>query len=433
MQRSQVHGPPPIPTLHFLSSPDASAAGLPPRPASRSTGGSPLMEYERIHEPLPRRQSGGFSPAKLRAMLRGLEKHQRNNGEDTSPEANDSGELDDRRSLECSTSTEMSSNSGHRSRNRAPDDDSFDSESSSSGPPTVKRSTTVAALLPPFSRPTPSKWDDAEKWISSPTSNRTGRAGPTAGTVPKKSALAFPEHGGRPPAVAKVVTDVPTNAGPLVKNSDGLAHPDLLKPAHNASIVDGPAPAVRSVSMRDMGTEMTPIASQEPSRTATPIIISTPTSSRTPTPQRTTEFSVSNIDSNKMEMSEEELQISTRQEIMDLGERENRAADWQEAEKAKYLARFQREEAKIQAWENLQKAKIEAEMKRIEAKIERKRAREQDRLASKLAAVSHRAEAKREAAEVRRNQEAARTEEQAAQIRETGHTPTSFSCWCWCL
>jgi len=29
-------------------------------------------------------------------MLRGLEKHQRSNGEDTSPEANDSGELDDR-------------------------------------------------------------------------------------------------------------------------------------------------------------------------------------------------------------------------------------------------------------------------------------------------------------------------------------------------
>ncbi|WVZ55219.1 hypothetical protein U9M48_005910, partial [Paspalum notatum var. saurae] len=425
----------------------------------------PLMDYERIHEPLPR-QSGGFSPAKLRAMLRGLEKHQRN-GEDTSPEANDSGELDDQRSLECSTSTEMSSNSGHRSRNRAPDDDSFDSESSSSGPPTVKRSAAVAALLPPFSRPTPSKWDDAEKWISSPTSNRTGRAGPATGTVPKKSALAFPEHGGRPPAVAKVVTDVPTTtSGPLVKISDGLIQSDLLKSAQGASVVDEPAPAVRSVSMRDMGTEMTPIASQEPSRTGTPIVASSPTSSRTPTPQRTTEFSASNIDSNKKEMSQEELQINTRQEIMDLGQRlgktniaawaskeekaaahltntttdnpvainrETRAADWQEAEKAKYLSRFQREEAKIQAWENHQKAKIEAEMKRIEAKIERKRAREQDRLANKLAAVSHRAEAKREAAEVRRNQEAARTEEQAAQIRETGHAPSSFSCWCWCL
>ncbi|XP_062217000.1 uncharacterized protein LOC133917062 [Phragmites australis] len=422
------------------------------------------MDYERIHEPLPR-QSAGFSPAKLRAMLRGLEKHQRN-GEDTSPEANDSGELDDRRSLECSTSTEMSSNSCNRSRNRAPDDDSFDSESSSSGAPTVKRSAAVAALLPPFSRPTPSKWDDAEKWISSPTSNRTGRVGASTGTVPKKSALAFPEHGGRPPAVAKVVDEVPTNTRALVKNSDGLTQSDLFKPAQSASIVDEPAPAVRSVSMRDMGTEMTPIASQEPSRTGTPIIASSPTSSRTPTPQCTGEFCISKIDSNKKEMSEEELQMNTRQEIMDLGQRlgkttiaawaskeekatanftntiadksvdinrETRAADWQEAEKAKYLARFQGEEVKIQAWENLQKAKIESEMKRIEAKIERKRARQQDRLANKLAAVSHRAEAMREAAEVRRSQEAVRTEEQAAQIRKTGHMPSSFSCWCWCL
>jgi hypothetical protein len=126
--------------------------------------------------------------------------------------------------------------------------------------------------------------------------------------------------------------------------------------------------------MRDMGTEMTPIASQEPSRTATPIIASSPTSSRTPTPQRTAEFRVSNIDPKKIEMpEEEEVQMSTRQEIMDLGERlgkttiaawaskeeksaarftdttaykavdigrENRAADWQEAEKARYLARY---------------------------------------------------------------------------------------------
>ena len=148
---------------------------------------------------------------------------------------------------------------------------------------------------------------------------------------------------------------------------------DLFKPAQSPPIVDEPETAIRSVSMRDMGTEMTPIASQEPSRTGTPIIASSPTSSRTPTPQRTTEFSLSNIDSNKKEMSEEELQINTRQEIMDLGQRlgkttiaawaskeekatahltssttnkvvdinkEARATDWQEAEKAKYLARY---------------------------------------------------------------------------------------------
>lgn len=153
----------------------------------------------------------------------------------------------------------------------------------------------------------------------------------------------------------------------------GVTQPDSFKPAQCASIVDEPAPVVRSVSMRDMGTEMTPIASQEPSRTGTPIIASSPTSSRTPTPQRSVEFSIGEIDSSKMEMSEEELQLNTRKEIMDLGQRlgkttvaawaskeekatanfknatadkaveidrETRAADWQEAEKAKYLARY---------------------------------------------------------------------------------------------
>uniref|UniRef100_A0A453J6G2 Remorin C-terminal domain-containing protein n=1 Tax=Aegilops tauschii subsp. strangulata TaxID=200361 RepID=A0A453J6G2_AEGTS len=95
--------------------------------------------------------------------------------------------------------------------------------------------------------------------------------------------------------------------------------------------------------------------------------------------------------------------------------------------------RFQREEVKIQAWENHQRAKIEAEMKSIEAKMERKRAREHDRLARKLASARSRAEAKREAAEARRSQEAERTDEQAAQIRKTGHIPSSISCWCWCL
>ncbi|CAM0870336.1 unnamed protein product [Alopecurus aequalis] len=397
-------------------------------------------------------------------MLLGLEKHQ-HGSEDTSPDANDSGELDDRRSLECSTSN--STSAGNRSRNhRAQDDDSFDSESSSSGTATaVKRSAVVSALLPPFSRPTPSKWDDAEKWISSPTANRTGRS--AAGIPPKKSAFAFPEHGAGPPAVAKVVAEVPRNAtGALAGNSVGFTQPESFKPAESTPIVDEPEHVIRSVSMRDMGTEMTPIASQEPSRTGTPVIASSPTSSRTPTPQRSVEFGVSNVDSSKMGMSEEELQLNTRKEIMDLGERlgkttiaawaskeeratanfanvpadkaveidrETRAADWQEAEKAKYLARFQREEVKIQAWENHQRAKIEAETKRIEAKMERKRAHEHDRLARKLASASRRAEAKRAAAEARRSQEAVRAEEQASQIRKTGHIPSSFSCWCWCL
>ncbi len=208
-----------------------------------------------------------------------------------------------------------------------------------------------------------------------------------------------------------------------------------------------------SVSTRDMGTEMTPIASVEPSRTATPVRATTPNlgspiNSRPSTPDRasivlsSTTTSANNKNnnscasrrshgagamggkttttskqqecssdgiqstsssSNKLPLSGKELQAKTRQEILALGTqlgkpniaawatkeeeeadaakalkasveleevRKNllasRAAAWEEAEQAKYAARFKREEAKIQAWENHEKAKAEAEMRRIE-------------------------------------------------------------------
>lgn len=137
--------------------------------------------------------------------------------------------------------------------------------------------------------------------------------------------------------------------------------------------------------MRDIGTEMTPIASQEPSRTGTPVRATTPirspTSSRPSTPQRTapnsnpTDSADCHVDSKNAQLSAKELQMKTRREIMVLGQQlgktniadwaskeeeetdasvslktvsvdqaaksviETRATAWEEAEKAKYLAR----------------------------------------------------------------------------------------------
>jgi len=135
--------------------------------------------------------------------------------------------------------------------------------------------------------------------------------------------------------------------------------------------------------MRDMGTEMTPIASQEPSRTGTPVRATTPmrspNSSRPSTPPRSspastlTDLHSDNLNLNKNELSEKELQMKTRREIMVLGTQlgkmniaawaskeeedkdastslktkaeppksvvEARASAWEEAEKAKYMAR----------------------------------------------------------------------------------------------
>lgn len=154
---------------------------------------------------------------------------------------------------------------------------------------------------------------------------------------------------------------------------------------HSATTIIPPPSTARSVSMRDMGTEMTPIASQEPSRNGTPVRATTPirspTSSRPRTPQRTTAASSptdppnNHLDLNN-KLSEKELQMKTRREIKALGTQlgklsiaawaskeveekaastsfknvgvkqaaknviEIHAAAWEEAEKAKYMARL---------------------------------------------------------------------------------------------
>ncbi|KAL2473827.1 uncharacterized protein Fot_49563 [Forsythia ovata] len=93
-------------------------------------------------------------------------------------------------------------------------------------------------------------------------------------------------------------------------------------------------PSIRAVSMRDMGTEMTPIPSQEPSRTATPVSASTPLrspiSSIPSTPRRgepaptptehsfghASQYSTAN---GKKESSELDQKLKTRREIVALG------------------------------------------------------------------------------------------------------------------
>ncbi|XP_011624687.1 uncharacterized protein LOC18437710 isoform X2 [Amborella trichopoda] len=269
---------------------------------------------------------------------------------------------------------------------------------------------------------------------------------------------------------------------PLVDSEVTLSRHDSSTSVHSATTCIPPPSTVRSVSMRDMGTEMTPIASQEPSRTGTPVRATSPMrsplSSQPSTPGRAAPTSSPvdagdnvldyNLDLSKNEMTEKELQMKTRREIVALGTQlgktniaawaskeeedkdastslktldverpgrsviETRAAAWEEAEKAKYMARYKREEIKIQAWENHQKAKTEAEMRRIEVEVERMRGRAHEKLMNKLAAARHKAEEKRAAAEAKKNQQAARTAQQAEYIRRTGRIPSSLVCWTWC-
>ncbi|GMI72978.1 hypothetical protein like AT1G30320 [Hibiscus trionum] len=234
-------------------------------------------------------------------------------------------------------------------------------------------------------------------------------------------------------------------------------------------------PAIRSVCMRDMGTEMTPVTSQEPSRTATPVEAATPlrspASSIPSTPRGGAPTSMPLDDESlhpngKKELSEQEKKLKTRREIVALGvqlgkmniaawaskddkenntsvdathmkelgqmEYEERAAAWEEAEKSKHTARYKSEEIEIQAWESRQRAKLEAEMRRIEAKVEQMRAQAEAKMVKKIAMAKQRSEEKRAAAEARKNRDAERTSAQAEYIRQTGRMPSShYMCCGW--
>ncbi|KAI4297285.1 hypothetical protein L6164_037179 [Bauhinia variegata] len=356
-------------------------------------------------------------------------------------------------------------------------------------------------------RPMSSKWNDAEKWIMNRQIIQSGyskKNGAQANRVPASSLVRVaPESANYDKFPNGKVTEtkrvdfcqpashlgfekfsfLPSEAlhgrNPMADSfpqSKDLKEVTELDSSHSRSTDNTTAmPGIRSVAMRDMGTEMTPIQSQEPSRTATPAgstPLRSPISSMPSTPRRGApaptplDLTTDEDSHNKMQLSQEELKIKTRREIAALGvqlgkmniaawaskdeqdkrksspkmkveehnriEFEKRASSWEEAEKSRHTARYKREEIKIQAWESQERAKLEAEMRRIEAKVDQMRAQAQAKMVKKIAMARQRSEEKRAAAETRRNREAERTTAQAEYIRQTGRMPSSnFVCCGW--
>ncbi|KAL4336169.1 hypothetical protein GQ457_07G017390 [Hibiscus cannabinus] len=336
---------------------------------------------------------------------------------------------------------------------------------------------------PGFGKPTPSKWDDAQKWL---VGMSRGRNKSQPKTTPRNSnaddrrliapvpqteqdcsssegeGSAAQETNGLPMA-ATAVAAMPSEYQDETKqvHCDESIRRINYKPANQNS-----ASVVRSVCVRDMGTEMTPVASQEPSRTTTPIRAMSP-SARSPitsgssTPiqyhheQPCGESRQANATTSTEAMAEHETNGAARgngsnglhkqesriheNDNSDQASKQNtlesQAVAWDEAECAKYMARYKREEMKIEAWENHEKRKAEMQMKKKEVKAERMKARAKEKCANKLAATRRMAEEKRAHAESKLNEKAMRTSERADYIRRTGHLPSPFSfklpslCW----
>ncbi|CAL9771888.1 unnamed protein product [Musa acuminata subsp. burmannicoides] len=371
----------------------------------------------------------------------------------------------------------------------------------------------------PFVRNLPSKWNDAERWIvhrqithvKSNVSKKTAALNLGSLQVISNRVVFVPESASadhrhslmqEPDAktssstkstsqnVADKFSFAPNSSQSSLDSTSGLTdlssvnstYGGCFKKEFNHAVSEKStakatvSPLVQSVSMRDVGTEMTPIPSQDPSRTETPVGAMTP--ARTPlssipsSPKKgaqassaaeanTHDQSRKSENSGNRELSDKELQLKTRREIAALGiqlgkmniaswaskddmahasppldqekikktEYEARAAAWEESQKSEYTARHRREEAKIQAWENHQKAKYETKLRRVEAQAELMKARAQDKLVEKLSLTRRRVEHKQAVAEAKRNRQAARTAEQVEQIRQTGRVYTPHI-WC---
>lgn len=129
---------------------------------------------------------------------------------------------------ECSTSKKADSlvsemvsehrlkDNAYNSRLRMQDEPSLDYDSGQDGSTLLtstfefqKSERSARVPLGPFSKPAPSKWDDAQKWIASPTSNRpkTGQSQTQAGQLFGSRKLGI-GLGSRQPSL-KVVVEVP--------------------------------------------------------------------------------------------------------------------------------------------------------------------------------------------------------------------------------
>ncbi|KAI8526890.1 hypothetical protein RHMOL_Rhmol12G0034100 [Rhododendron molle] len=286
-----------------------------------------------------------------------------------------------------------------------------------------------------FGKPAPSKWDDAQKWL----------VNLSRGPEPKSERPRDSNADDR-----RLIAPVPKNEDYSSGGEDvnGMQfegetkNVDCEEPVWRVNKRNPNAAVVRSICVRDMGTEMTPIASQEPSRNGTPIRVMSPnrspSSSGSSTPVRTLERVVESSRGNGVAAAEGRGSGGGGGTFDEF--RGGPAKNSEQVEKVNLCAstgreRFKQEEVKIQAWENHEKRKAEMEMRRTEVKAEQLKARAQERLTNKLAATRRIAEEKLANAEAKLNEQAVRTSERADYIRRTGRLPSSFSfklpscCW----
>ncbi|KAI4386682.1 hypothetical protein MLD38_004594 [Melastoma candidum] len=279
-------------------------------------------------------------------------------------------------------------------------------------------------------RTLPSKWDDAERWICSPTpvsSLHHHHHDKDGGSTPSLASLAPPHRPksnsgplGQPSAsldasaVAGHVDSSSVNHCFSPFNTGVMAADDVLlgRVRRKAGVLDerfdgigleddGGIDDPRTISRRDMATQMSPrssICSSPKARASFSNCHSPP--SRGEFPARTEVRDVA-IDKRATIISWSKRHASrisgkpwwtySRDRSDGFSQEVVEASAWQFGDRGKNPPWVQKEEARITAWENLQKAKAEAAIRKLEMKLEKKRSSSMGRILGKLKAAEAKA------------------------------------------
>lgn len=294
-----------------------------------------------------------------------------------------------------------------------------------------RRHITTTALMPFNSgRALPSKWDDAERWITSPvsgygtpkTSNVQLQKQPKSKSGPLENpgvmympnfSPSVPVHKGE--SRSNFIANSPFTTGVLVP--DGLsihygAGSGTISSAfyaENSMARASTAPGLSDffaesslpssqddrvddtketdslsciVSRRDMATQMSPDDSTHSSpKGRSPSIRSI----EEPNNKHSAKVEIRDVQVDRgPPVSGESQKNGLRNTRKDLQDASDSNLRWDIADAERSMPKLQREEAKITAWENLQKAKAEAAIQKLEVKLSKKRSASMDKILNKL-------------------------------------------------
>uniref|UniRef100_A0A7N0VIW9 Remorin C-terminal domain-containing protein n=1 Tax=Kalanchoe fedtschenkoi TaxID=63787 RepID=A0A7N0VIW9_KALFE len=290
-----------------------------------------------------------------------------------------------------------------------------------------RRPTNLSSMLPHHSgRTVPSKWEDAERWITSPSSNSfltnkrpMSRSGPIAQSKTAYFSNYSPNFQGfqsGKDGYSLALHRSPISSGQMLESMDhsqmknengthlaaglsGLS--DLRSESSDESSQDAKLEQYvdGEVSKRDMATQMSPVTSNSSSSKGCRHSAAEPPSRQ------------ACVDESSKKLEEKDVQIDKWATVLRWSKKHGgklakrdppEAVEMYKATVAQAQApsaavapaspwdvaalekKYEREEAKITAWQNLQKAKTEAAVRKLEMKLERKRSESMDKIIKKF-------------------------------------------------